>query len=231
MAPGEAADVSAGSAYGLGMQLQHRDGRFLVGHGGSVPGFLAQLIINVEDDVAAVVLTNCTSGPVVSEVAADLVRIVAEAEPRIPEPWRPLPEVDRSVLELAGPWYWGTYSFALRLLADGGLSLDPLSATLRGARFRVNDDGSWTGLNGYFAGELLRAVRRPDGTVSHLDLGSFVFTRQPYDEGLRCRVEWIPRGGAGSRRRGSVGGGVPARDVSRETGPTGISESLLRAAV
>ncbi|WP_327724464.1 serine hydrolase domain-containing protein [Streptomyces europaeiscabiei] len=182
-APGEAADVSAGSAYGLGMQLQHRDGRFLVGHSGSVPGFLAQLIISVEDDVAAVVLTNCTSGPVVSEVAADLVRIVAEAEPRIPEPWRPLPEVDRSVLELAGPWYWGTYSFALRLLADGGLSLDPLSATLRGARFRVNDDGSWTGLNGYFAGELLRAVRRPDGTASHLDLGSFVFTRQPYGEG------------------------------------------------
>ena len=35
----------------------------------------------------------------------------------------------------------------------------------------------------YYAGELLRAVRRPDGSVSHLDLGSFVFTRQPYDEG------------------------------------------------
>ncbi|MFF5357990.1 serine hydrolase domain-containing protein [Streptomyces scabiei] len=182
-APGEAADVSAGVAYGLGMQLQHRGGRFLVGHGGSVPGFLAQLTLSVEDDVAAVVLTNCTSGPVVSEVAADLVRIVAEAEPRIPEPWRPLPAVDAAVLELAGPWYWGTYSFVLRLAGDGGLSLDPLSATLRDARFRANDDGSWTGLNGYFAGELLRAVRRPDGTVSHLDLGSFVFTRQPYEEG------------------------------------------------
>ncbi|MBD9701579.1 beta-lactamase family protein [Streptomyces sp. ID01-12c] len=182
-APGEAADVAAGAAYGLGMQLQHRGGRFLVGHGGSVPGFLAQLTISVEDDVAAVVLTNCTSGPVVSEVAADLVRIVAEAEPRIPEPWRPLPEVDRSVLELVGPWYWGTYSFVLRLTVEGGLSLEPLAATLRGARFRRSDDGNWTGLNGYFAGELLRAVRRPDGTVSHLDLGSFVFTRQPYDEG------------------------------------------------
>ncbi|WP_217185231.1 serine hydrolase [Streptomyces sp. AC495_CC817] len=182
-APAEAADVAAGAAYGLGMQLQHRDGRFLVGHGGSVPGFLAQLTISVEDDVAAVVLTNCTSGPVVSEVAADLVRIVAEAEPRMPEPWRPLTEVDRSVLELVGPWYWGTYSFVLRLTAGGGLALEPLAATLRRARFRRNDDGSWTGLNGYFAGELLRAVRGPDGAVSHLDLGSFVFTRQPYDEG------------------------------------------------
>ncbi len=26
-------------------------------------------------------------------------------------------------------------------------------------------------------------VRRPDGSVSHLDLGSFVFTREPYAPG------------------------------------------------
>ena len=181
--PGEAADLSAGSAYGLGMQLQYRDGRLLVGHGGSVPGFLAHLTLSVADDVAAVVLANCTSGPVVSEVAADLVRIVAEAEPRIPEPWRPMSEVDQSALELAGPWYWGTNSFVLRLVADGSMSLEPLSGTGRGARFRRNADGNWTGLNGYFAGELLRAVRGADKRVSHLDIGSFVFTRQPYEEG------------------------------------------------
>jgi hypothetical protein len=130
-----------------------------------------------------VVLANCTSGPVVSEVAADLVRIVVEAEPRIPEPWRPLPEVDQSLLELVGPWYWGTYSFVLRLEADGAVSLDPLSGVGRSARFRRDDDGDWTGLNGYFAGERLQAVRGPDKRVSHLDIGSFVFTRQPYEEG------------------------------------------------
>jgi CubicO group peptidase (beta-lactamase class C family) len=182
-APVEAADVADGSAYGLGLQIQYRDGRLLVGHSGSLPGFLANLTINVEDDVAAVVLANCTSGPLVAGVGADLVRIVAEAEPRIPEPWRPLPEVDASVLELAGQWYWGTHAFALRLTADKGVSLEPLSGVGRRSRFRSNGDGTWTGLEGYYAGELLRAVRRPDGTVSHLDLGSFVFTRQPYDEG------------------------------------------------
>ena len=175
--------LAAGSAYGLGMQLQHRDGRLLVGHSGSLPGFLANLTIDVEDDVAAVVLTNCTSGPLLAGVGADLVRIVAEAEPRIPEPWRPLRDVDSSVLELAGQWYWGTHAFALRLTPDGGVSLGPLSGQGRRSRFRANGDGSWTGLEGYYAGELLRAVRRPDGTVSHLDLGSFVFTRQPYEEG------------------------------------------------
>ena len=182
-APAEAEDVVDGAAYGLGLQLQRRDGRLLVGHSGSLPGFLANLTIDVEDDVAAVVLANCTSGPLLAGVGADLVRIVAEAEPRIPEPWRPLRDVDSSVLELAGQWYWGTHAFALRLTPDGGVSLGPLSGQGRRSRFRANGDGSWTGLEGYYAGELLRAVRRPDGTVSHLDLGSFVFTRQPYEEG------------------------------------------------
>ncbi|MEV0174498.1 serine hydrolase domain-containing protein [Streptomyces sp. NPDC050803] len=181
-APAEAADVADGVAYGLGLQIQHRHGRLLAGHSGSLPGFLASLFFSVTDDVAAVVLANCTSGPLLSAVAADLVRIVAEAEPRIPEPWRPMAEVDSSVLELAGQWYWGTYGFGLRLTADGLLSMEPLSGNGRRSRFRANDDGTWTGLEGYYAGELLRAVWRPDGSVSHLDLGSFVFTRQPYDE-------------------------------------------------
>ncbi|MFE9612826.1 serine hydrolase domain-containing protein [Streptomyces sp. NPDC006012] len=182
-APAEAADVVDGSTYGLGMQIQHRHGRLLVGHSGSLPGFLANLTISVADDVAAVVLANCTSGPLLGAVGADLVRIVAEAEPRIPEPWRPLHEVDPSVLELAGQWYWGTHAFGLRVTADGLVALGPLSGNGRSSRLRANGDGTWTGLEGYYHGELLRAVRRPDGSLSHLDLGSFVFTRQPYDEG------------------------------------------------
>jgi hypothetical protein len=130
-------------------------------------------------------------------VGADLVRIVAEAEPRIPEPWRPLTEVDAGVLELAGQWYWGTHVFALRLTSDGGVSLGPLSGGGRRSRFRINGDGTWTGLEGYYAGELLRAVRRPDGSVSHLDLGSFVFTREPYDEGASVPGGVDPEGWRG----------------------------------
>ncbi|MFJ4687867.1 serine hydrolase domain-containing protein [Streptomyces sp. NPDC088789] len=179
--PGEVADVVGGSSYGLGLQVQDHDGRLIIGHSGSVPGFLANLSISVEDDVAAVVLTNCTSGPYTSVIGADLVRIVAEAEPRIPEPWRPLSEVDPALLELAGPWYWGTNGFALRV-TDGAISLGPLTNGGRHSHFRSNGDGTWTGLESYFAGERLQVVRRSDGSVSHLDLGSFMFTRQPYDE-------------------------------------------------
>ncbi|MFD8567059.1 serine hydrolase domain-containing protein [Streptomyces sp. NPDC059639] len=169
------------TSYGLGMQVARRDGRILAGHTGSLPGFVAGLWLSEEEGLAAVVLANCTSGVASGTVSAELLGIVADAEPRIPEPWRPLPEVDPSVLELAGPWYWGTQIVALRLAADGAVVLGPVSGGGRRSRFRANGDGTWTGLDGYYAGESLRAVRRPDGSVSHLDLGSFVFTREPYD--------------------------------------------------
>ncbi|MFG2329831.1 serine hydrolase domain-containing protein [Streptomyces sp. NPDC048604] len=179
--PPAAGDWEGG--YGLGVQLLRRDGRTYIGHTGSLPGFVACLWVSVEDGVAAVALANATSGPMVGTVAADLVRIVAEAEPRIPEPWRPLPEVDQELLALTGPWYWGTYAYGLRLERDGGVTLEPLRGAGRRARFRALPGGGWVGLNGYYAGETLRAVRRGDGSVSHLDLGSFVFTREPYEPG------------------------------------------------
>ncbi|MBT2402761.1 MULTISPECIES: serine hydrolase [unclassified Streptomyces] len=167
--------------YGLGMQLVDSGGRRLVGHSGSLPGFVAGLWLSEADDAAAVVLANCTSGLPATTVAADLVGIVAAAEPRFPEPWRPFREADPVALELCGPWYWGTAAHVVRLTADGQLELGPVGVSGRAARFRAEPDGGWTGLSGYFAGETLRAVRRPDGSVSNLDLGSFVFTREPYD--------------------------------------------------
>ncbi|MFF2728363.1 serine hydrolase domain-containing protein [Streptomyces sp. NPDC058008] len=178
-APPEAGDWAG--TYGLGLQNIRRGSRTLLGHSGSLPGFLAALWFSVDDDVAAVVFANATSGPPASTVAADLVQIVADAEPRIPEPWRPLPEVDHELLALTGPWYWGTQVLAVKLLTDRGLELQPLRGVGRAARFRARPDGTWTGLNGYYAGETLRVVRAEDGTVDHLDLGSFVFTREPYD--------------------------------------------------
>ncbi|MDT9692008.1 serine hydrolase domain-containing protein [Streptomyces sp. P9(2023)] len=182
VAPG-AGDWEGG--YGLGVQLLRWDSRTLVGHTGSLPGFVACLWVSVEDGVAAVALANATSGPLMATVAGDLVRIVAEAEPRFPEPWRPLPEaeVDQELLELTGPWYWGTHAFGLRLGPDRAVTLDPLSGFGRRATFRALPEGGWVGLNGYYLGETLRAVRRSDGSVSHLDLGSFVFTREPYERG------------------------------------------------
>ncbi|KWX02219.1 beta-lactamase [Carbonactinospora thermoautotrophica] len=87
-----------------------------------------------------VALTNSTSG--MTAVAWDLIDILAEHEPRLPEEWTPLPEVDPELLELAGPWYWRPAPYALRLLPDRWLRLEPLN----GPRFRRTARGpAWTG--------------------------------------------------------------------------------------
>ncbi|MER6911442.1 serine hydrolase domain-containing protein [Streptomyces sp. NPDC000594] len=170
-----------GATYGLGLQIVRSGERTLVGHGGSLPGFLAALWFSVEDRIASVVLANATSGPSTGVLGAELLEIVAAAEPVLPAPWKPLPEVDQELLALTGPWYWGTYAYVLRLLPDRAMELQPLRGAGRGAVFTAEPDGSWTGRNGYHAGETLRVVRREDGSVRHLDVGSFVFTREPYE--------------------------------------------------
>ncbi|MEV5593457.1 serine hydrolase domain-containing protein [Streptomyces sp. NPDC052496] len=179
--PPESAAWDAG--FGLGLQLVRWNGRLLFGHTGSMPGFLASLWIDVAEDVAGIALANCTSGPAISTIAADLASIVADREPRMPEPWRPLAEpLDKDLLALTGPWYWGAHPYVLRLGADRALEISLMSGPGgRSSRFRAEADGTWTGLDGYFAGERLRVVRAEDGSVSHLDVGTFVFTRGPYE--------------------------------------------------
>ncbi|MEU1625350.1 serine hydrolase domain-containing protein [Streptomyces sp. NPDC020096] len=187
-------DAEWTAGYGLGLQVVRRDGRVLYGHSGSMPGFLAGLWVSEADDVAAVALANATSGPHTTAIAADLIRIVAEHEPRIPAPWRPLREADPDLLALTGPWYWGAAPFTLRLRGDRALELTALGAVGRSSCFRAETDGTWTGLDGYYAGERLRVVRADDGTVGHLDIGSFVLTRQPYDPAASIPGGVDPRG-------------------------------------
>ena len=104
----------------------------------------------------------------------------ADAEPRAPRPWRPLAQVDADLLALTGFWYWGAAPLALRLLPDRDVALVALGQRARESRFRARPDGTWVGLDAYYAGETLRVVRDPSGAVTHLDLGSFVLTREPY---------------------------------------------------
>ena len=187
-----------GSGYGLGLQLLAGP-RPLVAHGGSMPGFLAALGFSPADEVGAVVLANATSGPLVGTLGADLVGIVAEAEPRLLPAWRPLPEVDPDLLALTGPWYWGATPFAVRLLAERQLELVSLGSSGRESRFSPRPGGTWVGLEGYYAGETLRVVRDDAGSAVHLDLGSFVLTREPYGPGSAVPGGVDPGGWRGSR--------------------------------
>ncbi len=178
-APSSRGEQAAG--YGLGLQLMRSDGRMLCGNCGSVPGFISALWVS-EDGVGAIALANATSGYAMGELASGLIALTLEHEPAIPPEWRVTSGIDPGVLSLTGTWYWGPSPHILRAHANNELSLAPLPGDSPPVRFRPAGEGTWMGRNGYHAGETLRVVTRPDGTVSHLDLATFIFTREPYHD-------------------------------------------------
>ena len=180
----EPAGVNSSSAdweaYGLGLQLFRQDGVTYSGHTGSMPGFQCALWVDVDQQTGALALSNATTG-LQGRVVLRLLTTLRRQEPHIVPAWQPLAFIDEDDLSLVGTWYWGTSSYGLRLNSDGELELLPLLGGGRGAHFRRRDDGSWVGLDGYHAGEPLRPVLDQAGQVIALDLGSFLFTRTPYD--------------------------------------------------
>jgi CubicO group peptidase (beta-lactamase class C family) len=166
--------------YGLGVQLLRKDSEVVYGHTGSMPGFVSALCVSPDHGLAGVALANATSGADTVAVALDMIAIVAEREPDLPARWQPLPAVDQDLLGLTGLWYWGPRAYVLRLLPGRGLTLAPDGSHGRRSRFRAEADGTWTGLDGYYTGETLRVVRGEDGAAGHINLATFVFTREPY---------------------------------------------------
>lgn len=176
--------------HGLGVQVFRRDDRRWVGHGGSMPGFLALLAVDREEHTVACVAANATSG--IDDVAADMLATVVEAEPRLPTPWRAA-AVPAEVLDVVGPWYWGPAPLSVRWV-DGVLRIMPLTGRTRASRFEHVEGDRWRGLDGYYRGETLRVVRDEGGRAAHLELATFVFTRAPYDPDAPVPGGVDPRG-------------------------------------
>jgi hypothetical protein len=164
--------------HGLGLQLWNEGGRRRYGHTGSMPGFTGIVLIDAETSDAVITLNNATNG-LGGSVAADLLRILAENDPALPPEWRAA-QVASETLELVGTWYWGPTPFLVSVSGDL-LDFRPAASTQRAFRFARGADGTWTGLDAYFAAEPLRPVRGPDGRVVALDLASHTYTRLPYD--------------------------------------------------
>ncbi|MGI8993466.1 MAG: serine hydrolase domain-containing protein [Nocardioidaceae bacterium] len=163
-------------AYGLGFRLRWRPASTLLGHTGSMPGFVAALFVDATSRVGGVVLANTTTGLEVETLVADLID-AAEPAYRETAAWNLSAPPEPGGFELVGEWYWGNVAMMVAGTGDGfTLTSEGLD---RG--FVQVDDDRYRGLTGYFAGEELRVVRRDDGAVSHLEVVTFIFTRIPYD--------------------------------------------------
>lgn len=160
----------ADQSYGLGIRLQSG----VVGHTGSMPGFLAGLFVDRALRIGAVTLANATYGRC-AMVPADLIGVVAEHEPPLAQEW--LPEAPVPHADLLGPWYWGNTPHVITV-ANGLLVLSFVPGPAVRSRFRPTGPDEFVGLDGYFAGERLRVLRT--GKTTRLDLATFTFTRTPY---------------------------------------------------
>jgi CubicO group peptidase (beta-lactamase class C family) len=166
-------------AYGLGLQMSGPGPRVLLGHGGSVPGFASAVFVDPRSGVGAVVLCNGGYGLDGVGLTRTLVETVLEHEPPLPPEWRPVEKVPDHLRELLGPWHWGHAPFVMR--TDGGELVLTSTTGSKEFRFRRTGDDTYVGLSGYHVGETMRVVRHHDGSVSHLDIATFVYTRTPYD--------------------------------------------------
>ena len=179
-------------AHGLGLQVWNDNGERSYGHGGSMPGFLAVLRIDQDSGDGVIVMANTTAG-MRPELAGDLIRIHRDGETRAAAEWLPAAPQD-GVLPALGRWFWGPSPYTLRAVGSGELTLESEPAGGRSARFRPCPDGSWVGLDGYYAGETLRIEPDSDGEPRRLELASFIFTRTPYDPQADVPGGWDARG-------------------------------------
>ena len=168
-----------GAAWGLGVSVLTTGGRVLVGHGGSMPGFSCGVVADADSGTGAVLLTNGAYG--LGPAVHQLLATVLEREPALEPEWSPVTHVPADVRDVVGTWHWGHAPSVVRW--DGReLLLDPATGPGRSMRFAPGGEtDTWVGTRGYLTGETLRAVRRDDGTVSHLEAATFVWTRTPYD--------------------------------------------------
>ncbi|MFL6157781.1 MAG: serine hydrolase domain-containing protein [Marmoricola sp.] len=162
-----------GLDYGLGLRLIGP----MVGHTGSMPGFLAAAFVDRATRRGAVALSNATTGLATDEIAAELLTGAADPGPT----WTPSDGVPAGVSELLGLWFWGNTAHELRW-SDERLELRVLGDPDDADVFAPTSDG-WRGTEGYLMGERLEVARRPDGSVDRLDCATFRFTRTPYPDG------------------------------------------------
>ncbi|HEY0950428.1 serine hydrolase domain-containing protein [Nocardioides sp.] len=165
------------SAHGLGFQLFAGGSGTLAGHTGSMPGFLATVLVDRRRRTGGVVLANATTGFSPAECVIGLLEELERCEPTLAEPWRPTESVPAELAGVPGVWHWGNTPV---VFAMEGEELVGLRNGVEAYRFVVRD-GRVVGRTGYHAGEELHVVRRPDGSVGHLEAATFVYTRTPYD--------------------------------------------------
>jgi CubicO group peptidase (beta-lactamase class C family) len=165
--------------FGLGVILYRRGERIYVGHGGAMPGFLAEVVYAPKDRVGAVVLVNTTAGFDTQALALDLAEKAAEALAG-PDEWRPGRTAPAALRSVLGSWWLEGAELTFRW-RDDALEAQPVGAALGRfvSRFAPEGDDLYRVAAGRERGELLRLHRGPEGAVESMTWATYAVTRQP----------------------------------------------------
>ncbi|SCF07529.1 CubicO group peptidase, beta-lactamase class C family [Micromonospora purpureochromogenes] len=169
--------------HGLGVELYREGDRVYVGHGGSMPGYVAALAVHRPSRTAVVGYANAYGlrSTHLGGLARQLLTLVLDTEPAPVTPWRPAaaPPAE-AVAELTGRWWWMGVEFEFRVDAAGELRAGRVGEPV--LRFTPEGPDRWRGRSGAQDGELLTVVRDEAGRAVALDIATFVFTRTPDQE-------------------------------------------------
>ncbi|MEE6261457.1 serine hydrolase domain-containing protein [Plantactinospora sonchi] len=188
--PAVLADLDSWTAgYGLGLELHRLGDRVYVGHGGSMPGYVATLSVHRPSGTGVVGFANSyglRSGAL-STLGRQLLSTVLDLEPvPVPRPWLPAAgPPPPGVAELTGRWWWmgREYELAWDPDTDELICANLLPGGTVGWRFGRDAAGRWRGRSGMNDGEILTVRRDPADRVTALEIATFVFTRTPEDLG------------------------------------------------
>lgn len=164
--------------YGLGVRRLVAGDRTLIGHTGSMPGFLATAFVEPGTREGVVALCNATTGVRTDQLARDLLN---GQDPYDGERWSASGEVPGRAAELLGLWFWGNTAHEMRW-TNHQLELRSLAGDVLADRFVV-EPGRIRGVDGYLLGEDLVVERAPDDQVAAWECATFRFTRTPYPGG------------------------------------------------
>jgi hypothetical protein len=171
------------SGHGLGLEMWRRGERIYVGHTGSMPGYLAVLLVHRPSRTGVVAFANAYTlhGGGIAALGHDLLDTVVEREPTPARPWRPGAMPPPEAEQLTGRWWWMGREYRASW-EPAGRELVITSVTSPGAPWRFVLDGAdrWRCRSGMNDGEVMLVHRSRSGAVSSLDIATFVFTRDPW---------------------------------------------------
>jgi CubicO group peptidase (beta-lactamase class C family) len=167
------------AGYGLGLGLRRDGDRILAGHGGSMPGFIAQLFFSAKEKVVVAALTN-ESQAGLGDLGVALVGTTVEDWPVAAETWRIGDPPPDDVVPLLGIWFMEAAQLVFRWREGklearfhGSADWQPSSVFDREA------DDRWRTVSGPEHGEALRIQREPDGSVARMVWAGYPVTREP----------------------------------------------------